>query len=146
MKRKILLTSRLPEVGKYVTTIDETGQEIVYRMNEDKSWNIHPDEESGYINRNGESAFKRFQSINNNYPLLFWIDDVVENNEGKSQFMLQYHLSRRSDEGWGNMKLVSAKNKEEAIEILIDKESYKYTDALSCAMVVPDNIRCLNIE
>ena len=143
--RKVLITTRLPEVGKFVKTIDNKGQEIMYRMNEDKSWTMHPDEESNYINRHGELAYKTYKKINNNYPLLFWVDDVAEHNECKSQFLLQYHLSRRSDEGWGNSKLVLARDEAEAIEILIDKVSYRYTDALSCAMVVPDNISCLNI-
>ena len=35
--RKVLLTTRLPEVGKFVKTIDNKGQEIMYRMNEDKA-------------------------------------------------------------------------------------------------------------
>lgn len=146
MKRKILLTERLPEIGKYVTTIDNQDQEIVYKMNEDKSWTMHPNEEVKYINRNGSSMFHTFKTINNNYPLLFWVDEIVENKDLKQPYLLRFHLSRRSDEGWGNLRLVNASSKEEAIEILIDAVSYKYTDALACKIVVPDNIICLNIN
>lgn len=145
MKRKVLLTTRLPKVGEFVTTIDNKGQEIIYRMNEDNSWTMHPDESVNYINRNGISEYERFKHINNNYPLLFWIDEIIEDYSHKFQFLVQYHLSRRDDEGWGRQALVTAKSIEEAKEILIDKVSYKYTDVFACEMITPDNIICLNI-
>ena len=145
MKRRILITNRLPKIGEYVTTIDITGQEIVYRLNDDSSWNMHPDESVNYIHRYGESAYENRKTINNNYPLLFWVDEINESNYSDKQFLLRYKLGRRSDEGWGRLALVSAKSEKTAIEILIDKVSYKYTDALACEMLTPSNIQCLNI-
>ena len=61
------------------------------------------------------------------------------------QYLLQYHLSRRSDEGWGKLALVFAKSLEEALDILDKKVSYHYTDAFASEIICPDNIICLNI-
>jgi hypothetical protein len=63
-----------------------------------------------------------------------------------NQYLQQYHLGRRSDEGNGMLKLVFAPTLEEAKIILREKESYRYTDALSSEMIHPGNIRCLNID
>jgi len=60
-------------------------------------------------------------------------------------FLLQYHLSRRQDEGWGMMALVFAKDVEEAEKKLILSKTYQYSDAISSETVKPDAIKCLNI-
>lgn len=64
----------------------------------------------------------------------------------KKQFLLLYHLSRRSDEGWGRLNLVSASSLDEAKKILDEKVTYHYIDALASEMIHPDTIECLNID
>jgi hypothetical protein len=64
----------------------------------------------------------------------------------EKQYLLQYHLSRRSDEGHGRLALVTATSLDEAM-IKLDKEvTYKYTDAICSQIIHPDSIKCLNIE
>lgn len=62
------------------------------------------------------------------------------------QFLLKYKLSRRADEGLGQMALVTASTLEEATEKLKSNVSYEYRDAIDCRMIYPENIRCLNIH
>lgn len=64
----------------------------------------------------------------------------------EKQFLLQYHLSRRSDEGHGNLRLVTALSLEEAKQKLINAVTYTYQDALNCEIIKPDGIKCLNID
>lgn len=64
----------------------------------------------------------------------------------KKLFLFQYHLSRRSDEGWNNIALVSAVDFEAAKQKLIDTKTYKYQDALDARDVIPDHITNLNID
>jgi hypothetical protein len=64
----------------------------------------------------------------------------------KKQFLFSYHLNRRRDVGWGNMALVSAFSEKEARQILDERVTYTYTDALACEIIHPDNIECLNLE
>lgn len=64
----------------------------------------------------------------------------------KKQFLLQYKIGRRSDEGWGRLALVSAFNIEEAENILVKNKTYNYTDALASEIIKPDHITCLNID
>lgn len=64
----------------------------------------------------------------------------------KKQYLLQYHLSRRSDEGHGRLALVTAESLEEAKIKLDKKVTYHYTDAIASEIIHPDCINCLNIE
>ena len=124
MFKEISIEEELPPIGKFVTTIDEAGQQRVHRMNEDGTWFMR--------DANGTN------SPNNNLLITHWL------KEG-NQYLLQFHLSRRSDEGWGRLRLVFASSLEEAEKILDEKVTYHYTDALASEMIHPDTIKCLNI-
>lgn len=67
-------------------------------------------------------------------------------------FLFSYHRSRRSDEGWNQMALVYAEDEEAAKAKLIkertvpEKEANIATGFRCTGDLVPDNIRCLNID
>lgn len=58
---KIAVKDRLPELGKWVTTIDEANEHRVYRLME-HGWNMR---DADGIN-----------SPNNNLPILYWLEEV----------------------------------------------------------------------
>jgi hypothetical protein len=64
----------------------------------------------------------------------------------EKQYLLQFHLSRRMDEGWNQLRLVTATSFEEAVVKLKEKVTYTYRDDFSSQIVIPDNIICLNID
>jgi len=66
--------------------------------------------------------------------------------EKVKQFLFSYHLSRRRDEGWGKIALVSACSEDEAKKLLDERVTYNYMDALASEIIHPDSIPCLNIE
>jgi hypothetical protein len=59
--KKISIDERLPELGKFVTTIDEAGEHIVYRLTE-YGWNMR--DMSGV------------NSPNNNLKILYWLEEI----------------------------------------------------------------------
>lgn len=61
MYRKVKISERLPEVGKFVTTIDEAGEHRVYRLTE-HGWNMR--------DVDGDN------SPNNNLPIIFWLEEI----------------------------------------------------------------------
>jgi hypothetical protein len=63
MYRKVKVSERLPEVGKFVTTIDEAGEHRVYRLTE-HGWNMRDSD--------GDN------SPNNNLPIIFWLEEIKE--------------------------------------------------------------------
>lgn len=60
MFRKVKVSERLPEVGKFVTTIDEAGEHRVYRLTE-YGWNMR--------DADGNN------SPNNNLPITCWLEE-----------------------------------------------------------------------
>ena len=63
MYRKVKVSERLPEAGKFVTTIDEAGEHKVYRLTE-HGWNMR--------DADGDN------SPNNNLPIIFWLEEIKE--------------------------------------------------------------------
>jgi hypothetical protein len=61
MYRKVLISERLPEIGKFVTTIDEAGEHRVYRLTE-HGWNMR--------DADGDN------SPNNNLPMIYWLEEI----------------------------------------------------------------------
>lgn len=60
MYRKVKVSERLPEIGKFVTTIDEAGEHRVYRLTED-GWNM----------RDADGI----HSPNNNLAIIYWLEE-----------------------------------------------------------------------
>lgn len=77
-----------------------------------------------------------------------FIDKVEINQPEKEKklFLLEYHLSRRSDEGWGHLALIEAESFQSAKEKLIAAKTHDWSDALSHGTLSPDHIKCLNLE
>lgn len=65
--RTISVIERLPENGKWVTTIDEAGEHRVYRFTEG-AWNM----------RDADGV----NSPNNNLPIMYWLEQVPEVTDG----------------------------------------------------------------
>lgn len=80
-------------------------------------------------------------------------DEAKDESQDKVQssrqlFLLEYHLSRRDDEGWGNLALINAHDFNEAKEILIKAKTYNDNPGLANGWptpLQPDHIKCLNI-
>ena len=68
------ITERLPEIGKFVTTIDKNGQERVFRLT-DNGWNM----------RDADGA----NSPNNNLEITHWLEKMPERMNEK--IMKAYH-------------------------------------------------------
>jgi len=130
MYKEISVKEELPPLNKWVTTIDEAGNHRVYRRTEN-GWNMR--------DVNG------IESPADDLEITHWL------KEG-NQYLFSYHLSRRSDEGWGRYALVFASNVEEAEEKLIKEKTIpqRYANAGlawgSQEDLVPDHIYCLNID
>jgi hypothetical protein len=61
MFRKVKVSERLPEMGKFVTTIDLANEHRVYRLTEN-GWNMR--------DADGDN------SPNNNLPIIFWLEEI----------------------------------------------------------------------
>lgn len=72
--------------------------------------------------------------------------EIPSEQVSEKPFLFSYHSSRRSDEGWGNMALVFAKDAEQAKEKLIAAKTRHSCDAFSDYTIVPDYIKLLNID
>ncbi len=59
--KKIAITERLPDIGKFVTTIDEANEHRVYRLTE-FGWNMRDVDGTN--------------SPNNNLPILYWLEET----------------------------------------------------------------------
>ena len=59
--KKIAVAERLPDIGKFVTTIDEANEHRVYRLTE-FGWNM----------RDADGT----NSPNNNLPILYWLEET----------------------------------------------------------------------
>lgn len=59
--KKIAVAERLPDIGKFVTTIDEANEHRVYRLTE-FGWNMRDVDGTN--------------SPNNNLPILYWLEEI----------------------------------------------------------------------
>lgn len=66
MYRKVAVTERLPELNKFVTTIDTDNEHRVFRFTE-SGWNMR---DSDGVN-----------SPNNNLPITHWLEEIEEVEE-----------------------------------------------------------------
>lgn len=66
---KVKISERLPEVGKWVTTIDEADEQRVYRLVENDVEGIEP---YSWNMRDVDGT----NSPNNNIPLVYWLEEI----------------------------------------------------------------------
>lgn len=101
MFRKVDITKRFPEMGKWVTTIDEAGEHIVYQLTE-HGW--HMRDVSGD------------KSPNNNLPIRYWLEEIKMGSQAILGNAIEVHEKIKEhdldwnsfSEGWiqGRMRLV----------------------------------------
>jgi hypothetical protein len=61
--RKVKIENRLPEMWKWVTTIDSANEHSVYRLTDNDNWNMRD--------------VDGINSPNNNLPMIYWLEEVA---------------------------------------------------------------------
>lgn len=79
--RKVSVTERLPEVGKYVTTIDSAGEHRVYKRINEKAF------KEGWCWTLREPDGK--ESPSNNLPIIHWLEEVDLSNDSLDKLYLK---------------------------------------------------------
>jgi hypothetical protein len=75
--RKVPVVERMPELDKFVPTIDDKGEIIIYRYVKSQIWNEKTKTTEPYFFWNMRDM-RGDNTPNDNQPIIYWLEEVPE--------------------------------------------------------------------